>query len=57
MLEGRQRVVAGGSRQRELVGFFARKLDRLWKAQAYALIGLADGSPDWGAGLSLARPF
>jgi len=57
MLEGRQRVVAGGSRQRELVGFFARKLDRLWKAQAYALIGLADGSPDWGAGLSLARPL
>jgi hypothetical protein len=57
MLEGRQRVVPGGSRQRELVGFFARKLDRLWKAQVYALIGLADGSPDWGAGLSLARPF
>jgi len=57
MLEGRQRVIAGGSRQRELVGFFTRKLDRLWKAQAYALIGLADGSPDWGAGLSLARPF
>ncbi len=57
MLEGRQRVVPGGSRQRELVGFFARKLDRFWKAQAYALLGLADGSPDWGAGLSLARPF
>ncbi len=57
MLEGRERVVAGGSRQRELVGFFARKLDRFWKAQAYALLGLADGSPDWGAGLSLARPF
>lgn len=57
MLEGRQRVVPGGSRQRELVGFFARKLDRFWKAQAYALLGLADGSPDWGAGLSFARPF
>ncbi|HWM40993.1 MAG TPA: transporter [Burkholderiales bacterium] len=57
MLEGRQRVVPGGSRQRELVGFFTRKLDRFWKAQAYALLGLADGSPDWGAGLSLARPF
>jgi len=57
MLEGRQRVAPGGSPQRELVGFFVRKLDRFWKAQAYALIGLADGSPDWGAGLSLARPF
>ena len=57
MLEGRQRVVPGGSRQRELIGFFARKLDGFWKAQAYALLGLADGSPDWGAGLSFARPF
>lgn len=57
MLEGRQRVAPGGSPQRELTGFFVRKLDRFWKAQAYALIGLANGSPDWGAGLSLARPF
>jgi hypothetical protein len=57
MLEGRQRVTPGGSPQRELTGFFVRKLDRFWKGQAYALIGLADGSPDWGAGLSLARPF
>jgi hypothetical protein len=57
MLEGRERVAPGTSRQRELVGFFVRKLDRSWKAQAYALIGLADGSPDWGLGLSLARPL
>jgi hypothetical protein len=57
MLEGRERVAAGGARQRELSAFWIRKLDRDWKAQAYALIGLADGSPDWGAGLSLARPF
>jgi hypothetical protein len=57
MLEGRQRVAPGGARQRDLLGFYTRMLDKLWKAQAYALIGLADGSPDWGAGLSLARPF
>ena len=57
MLEGRQRVAPGGAPQRELTGFFVRKLDRFWKGQAYALIGLANGSPDWGAGLSLARPF
>lgn len=56
-LDGRERVVPGGARQRELTGFFIRKLDRFWKAQAYALIGLADGSPDWGFGLSAARPF
>jgi hypothetical protein len=56
-LDGRQRVAPGASPQRELTGFFVRKLDRFWKAQMYALIGLADGSPDWGAGLTLARPF
>lgn len=56
-LDGRERVAPGASPQRELVAFFIRKLDRAWKAQVYALIGLADGSPDWGAGLSFARPF
>ena len=56
-LDGRQRAAPGLSPQRELVGFFTRKLAGDWKAQAYALIGLADGSPDWGGGLSLARPF
>lgn len=56
-LDGRERVAAGTSPQRELTGFFIRKLDRVWKAQLYALIGLADGSPDYGFGLSLARPF
>ena len=57
LFESRQRVVAGGARQLELIGFFMRKLDRAWKAQAYALIGLADGSPDWGIGATLGRPF
>lgn len=57
MLWGRQRVAAGASPQRELTGFFTRKLDRFWKAQAYALIGLANGSPDWGLGLSAGRTF
>jgi hypothetical protein len=56
-LDGRQRVAPGASPQRELMAFFIRKLDRAWKAQAYALVGLANGSPDWGAGLSFARPF
>lgn len=56
-LDGRERAAPGSARQRELTGFFTRKLDRFWKAQAYALIGLADGSPDWGFGLSAARPF
>ena len=56
-LDARQRVTPDSDPQRELTGFFTRKLDRFWKAQLYALIGLADGSPDWGFGLSAARPF
>jgi len=55
--DARQSVAPGASPQRELTGFFTRSLDRFWKAQAYALIGLANGSPDWGFGLSAARPF
>ena len=55
--DARQRVARDASPQRELTGFFVRQLDRFWKAQLYALIGLADGSPDWGFGLSAARPF
>lgn len=57
MLDGRERVAPGASPQRELTAFAIRKLAGNWKAQLYALIGLADGSPDWGAGLSVARPF
>jgi len=57
MLEGRQRALPGGAPQRELSGFWMRRFERDWSAQAYGLIGLADASPDWGLGLSFARPF
>jgi Putative MetA-pathway of phenol degradation len=57
LLEGRQRVVPGGSRIRELMAFWTRRLEGEWRSQIYGLIGLADGSPDWGFGLSLARPL
>ena len=57
LLEGRERAAPGLSRQLDLVGFYVRKLGDAWKAQGYALIGLADGSPDWGFGLTAARPF
>lgn len=53
----RQRVAPGAAPQREVMGYFQRRLDSLWKGQAYLLIGLADGSPDWGFGLALARPM
>lgn len=57
LLEGRQRVAPGGSRTRELMGFWTHRLEGPWRSQVYGLIGLADGSPDWGFGLSLARPL
>jgi len=57
VLEGRERALPGAARQRELMGFWLRKLDAQWSAQIYGLIGMADGSPDWGLGLSLARPL
>lgn len=57
MIEGRERVAPGGSRTRELIAFWTRKVERSWRAHAYGLIGLEEGSPDWGLGLSLARPF
>lgn len=56
-LYGRERVAPGADRQRELMGFLVHKFDQFWKMQLYALIGLADGSPDYGFGLSVARPF
>jgi len=56
-LDGRQAITPGSGAQRELSGFWTRALDAVWKVQAYLLVGLADGSPDWGGGLTLARPF
>jgi hypothetical protein len=57
MFDARQRVSPGASPQRELTAFWSHRLDRDWKSQAYLLQGFADGSPDWGAGLSVLRSF
>lgn len=43
--------------QRELTAFWSRRLDTGWRAQLYVLVGLADGSPDFGAGVSVAYAF
>lgn len=50
-------VVAGGPWQRELTLFGSRRFEEGWRAQTYFLLGLADGSPDWGVGVSLAKTF
>ncbi len=53
----RDRVSPGASELSELTAFWGHQLDRVWKTQAYVLKGFSDGSPDWGAGLSVVRSF
>ncbi len=55
--DARQRVSPSAFPQREVTGFWSRKFGNDWKGQAYVLKGFADGSPDWGAGLSAVRSF
>lgn len=43
--------------QRELMGFVSHRFDREWRGQAYLFKGFADGSPDWGAGVTAAYSF
>ena len=55
--DARQRASASSAPQREMTAFWIRKLDKATKAQAYMLVGLANGSPDWGFGVSVAHAF
>jgi hypothetical protein len=56
-LDGRERVSAASAEQRELIGFWTRRLTGPWRAQLYFLLGLADGSPDWGMGATALYAF
>lgn len=55
--DARERASPGSGALSELTAFWSRRLDRAWKTQVYLLKGFANGSPDWGAGLSLAYSF
>jgi hypothetical protein len=57
MLDYRSRSTDTGFAQREITGFYMRKLGGGYKMQAYATKGFADGSPDWGAGLNIAYSY
>lgn len=50
-------AAASGAPQREITLFYSTTLQRGWRVQGYFLVGLADGSPDWGTGLSATYPF
>ena len=53
----RNRIVQAGARVSELTAYVSRKFSGDWKLQLYAVRGFADGSPDFGAGLTLAYSF
>jgi hypothetical protein len=55
--DARERLWPGSPAQRELVAFWSRRVDRVWKTQVYLLKGLAEGSPDWGAGAFAVYSF
>ncbi|HYC41561.1 MAG TPA: hypothetical protein VEB70_01085 [Noviherbaspirillum sp.] len=57
LLDYRSRSTDTGFAQREVTGFYMRKLGGGYKMQAYATKGFADGSPDWGAGLNIAYSY
>ena len=56
-LDGRQKASVGGAPQRELTFFWNRRMTRDTRFQAYALVGLANGSPDFGLGVTAAKSF
>jgi len=57
MWHGQQKTTDGGDAQSELTAFYTRRFGGIWKAQFYGLVGLSDGSPDYGAGAFVIRAF
>jgi len=57
MLDYRERISRNGAAQNELTGFYNIRMGANSRVQLHALRGLADGSPDWGAGVSLRTGF
>ena len=57
MYDWRQAASDGADDRSELTGFYSIKAGAADKVQLYATKGLADGSPDWGAGVSYSHQF
>jgi hypothetical protein len=55
--DARQAGVPAPPPLRELTAFWTHPLGSSWRTQAFAMKGFARGSPDWGAGLTLAYGF
>jgi hypothetical protein len=55
--DAREKASSSSSELSEVTAFWSRKIDRNWKMQVFGLKGFANGSPDWGAGISAAYAF
>jgi len=57
MYDWRQAASDTADDRSEVTGFYAIPAGERGKLQLYAVKGLSDGSPDWGAGVSFTRAF
>jgi hypothetical protein len=57
ILDLREKASATGYAQQEFTAYVSHKLGKTWKAQAYAVKGFSNGSPDWGAGAMITAGF
>ena len=53
----RQASSQSGLIQSEVTPYLSHKLGDQWRVQLYGVVGLAKGSPDWGAGTSISVLF
>lgn len=51
----RESAIIGNESIQEVSGFVSRRFNENWRFQFYALAGLTDSSPDWGAGVKIKR--
>ena len=51
----RESAITGNDSIQEVSGFVSRRFSENWRFQVYALAGLTDSSPDWGAGIKIKR--
>jgi hypothetical protein len=57
ILNLQEKAFPTGFPQQELTAYVSHKLGKTWKAQAYAVKGFSDGSPEWGAGAMFTAAF
>ena len=51
----RESAISGSDALRGITGLVSHRISDDWRLQVYAMTGLSDSSPDWGAGLTMTR--